>query len=450
MTSEKHHIRRHLKKVLPRTLFGRSLLILVIPVLLIQIITTFVFFDRHWNKMTDRLAFAVAGEIAIIADQIEQGVSEDAIKKMSGYAAQSLHLLVSYEQDGVWKEQETKEAGRHSSSLEKVLAKAIEFQVRRPFRIEVDLQEKWIAIAIALDNGVLYVSSPQRRLFSSSGYIFLLWMIGASLVLLAIAILFMRNQIRPIRRLAVAAERFGKGQGVPAGFKPEGAREVRQAAQAFLDMHDRIRRQMEQRTTMLAGISHDLRTPLTRMKLQTAMMGDSPDVDALKTDILDMERMIAAYLDFVRGEGEEQNEYSDLAEILRRVVMNAKRQEIDTELDVKGDLSLSVRPVAFERCLNNIISNAKKYANSRVWIAARRLHEIIEITVDDDGKGVPEEKMGEVFKPFYRVESSRNPMTGGVGLGLPIAQDIVHSHGGEIWLEKSNRGGLRVVIHLPI
>lgn len=274
-------------------------------------------------------------------------------------------------------------------------------------------------------------------------------MIGASLILLAIAILFMRNQIRPIRRLAIAAERFGKGQGVPTGFKPEGAKEVRQAAQAFLDMHERIRRQMEQRTTMLAGISHDLRTPLTRMKLQTAMMGDSPDVDALKTDIQDMERMIAAYLDFVRGEGEEQNEYCDLHEILQRVVMNAKRQEIEIEFDVKGDLSLSVRPVAFERCLNNIISNAKKYANSRVWIAARRLHEIIEITVDDDGKGVPEEKMNDVFRPFYRVEASRN-LTGGVGLGLPIAQDIVHSHGGKIWLEKSNRGGLRVVIHLPV
>lgn len=449
MTIRKHHIIRHLKKILPRTLFGRSLLILVIPVLLIQLITTFVFFDRHWNKMTDRLAFAVAGEIAIIADQIEQGAGEEAIRQMSGYAAQSLHLLISYEKDGEWQPEKTETKGR-TSSLEKVLAEAIEFQVRRPFRIEVDLQEKWIAIAIALDNGVLYVSSPQRRLFSSSGYIFLLWMIGASLILLAIAILFMRNQIRPIRRLAIAAERFGKGQGVPTGFKPEGAKEVRQAAQAFLDMHERIRRQMEQRTTMLAGISHDLRTPLTRMKLQTAMMGDSPDVDALKTDIQDMERMIAAYLDFVRGEGEEQNEYCDLHEILQRVVMNAKRQEIEIEFDVKGDLSLSVRPVAFERCLNNIISNAKKYANSRVWIAARRLHEIIEITVDDDGKGVPEEKMNDVFRPFYRVEASRNPLTGGVGLGLPIAQDIVHSHGGKIWLEKSNRGGLRVVIHLPV
>lgn len=164
MTIRKHHIIRHLKKILPRTLFGRSLLILVIPVLLIQLITTFVFFDRHWNKMTDRLAFAVAGEIAIIADQIEQGAGEEAIRQMSGYAAQSLHLLISYEKDGEWQPEKTETKGR-TSSLEKVLAEAIEFQVRRPFRIEVDLQEKWIAIAIALDNGVLYVSSPQRRLF---------------------------------------------------------------------------------------------------------------------------------------------------------------------------------------------------------------------------------------------------------------------------------------------
>lgn len=446
---KKFYFRSYVKNILPHTLFGRSLLILVIPVLLIQLITTFVFFDRHWNKMTDRLAFAVAGEIAIIADQIEQGSNEDTIRAMSGYAAQSLHLLVSYEKEDTL-ETHPDALARRPSALEKTLARAIEDQVRRPFRIDVDLQEKWVAIAIALDEGVLYISSPQRRLFSSSGYIFLLWMIGASLILLAIAILFMRNQIRPIRRLAIAAERFGKGRGIPQGFKPEGAREVRQAAKAFLDMHERIRRQMEQRTAMLAGISHDLRTPLTRMKLQTAMLGDSPDVEALKTDIQEMERMIAAYLDFVRGEGEEQSRYCDLNDILKRVVMNAKRQEIETELQLDGDLSLSVRPAALERCLHNIIGNARKYANNRVWVAARRLHDVIEITIDDDGKGVPADKMDDVFKPFYRVEPSRNPSTGGVGLGLPIAQDIVHSHGGTIWLERSNRGGLRVVIHLPV
>lgn len=436
-----------LKSFLPHTLFGRSLLILVMPVLLIQIITTFVFFDRHWDKMTNRLAFAVAGEIAIIADRIEQGAETDDIKQMTNYAARNLDLLISYEEEATLPEKE--EQVRLQSSVARTLGKALSTQLRRPYHIDVDAREKWVEIGIQLENGVLRVSSPQRRLFSSSGYIFLLWMIGASLVLLAIAILFMRNQIRPIRRLAVVAERFGKGQDIPASFKPEGAREIRQAAQAFLDMHERIRRQISQRTAMLAGVSHDLRTPLTRMKLQTAMLGDSPDVEALKADIKDMERMIDAYLDFTRGEGGEQTERTDLADILERVASGIRRQGTDIDLVTEGDLSLSLRPVAFERCLNNIVSNARKFSD-HIWVSATGNDGTMEITIDDNGPGIPPEQFEDVFKPFYRGEPSRNPETGGVGLGLPIAQDIVHSHGGEIWLEKSNRNGLRVVIQLPV
>jgi two-component system osmolarity sensor histidine kinase EnvZ len=313
----------------------------------------------------------------------------------------------------------------------------------------VDIDEKWIRMKIALKKGVVIVSSPQERLFSSTGYIFLLWMIFTSIILLSIAIVFMRNQIRPIRRLSIAAERIGKGRDLPPTFKPEGAYEVRQAARAFIDMHDRIKRQIAQRTAMLAGVSHDLRTPLTRLKLQVAMMGQNPDTAAMKTDIDDMEKMLNAYLDFVRGEGGESSVRADLREILERIVQNLRRTGTKIDLECEGDLTVTLRVVAFERCLNNVIGNAKKFSDS-IWVTAGRRDHVIVITVDDDGPGIPESQMEDVFKPFVRVDQSRNKATGGVGLGLTITQDIVHSHGGEVTLSKSDKGGLRVTIRLPV
>ncbi|MBI2233684.1 MAG: HAMP domain-containing protein [Micavibrio aeruginosavorus] len=437
-----------IKKILPRTLFGRSLLIMVTPVILVQAISVYIFFDRHWSKMTERLAYALAGEIAVIASRIEGNDNPDYIRELSSMSAQYLGLLVSYEPHAALSE---RERGFSSDSLvSRKLAAALDEQVRRPFRLVVDADEKWIEVRVALKDGVLSISSPQRRMFSSTGYIFLLWMICSAIILMAIAILFMRNQIRPIRRLAVAAERIGKGRELPANFKAEGAREVRQAAQAFIDMHGRITRQIAQRTAMLAGVSHDLRTPLTRLKLQVAMMPQSPDTEAMKRDIDDMERMLNAYLDFVRGEGGEASVRVDLKDMLERLVADSRRMGTEIALSISGDLNISLRAMAFERCLANIIGNARKYAKN-IWLGALREDgEHIVIVVDDDGPGIPEDQFEDVFKPFVRVEKSRNAATGGVGLGLSIAQDIVHSHGGEIWLEKSPRGGLRVCIRLPV
>ena len=437
---------KSVKGLLPRSLFGRSLMILVIPVLLIQVITSYIFIDLHWSKMTSRLAFAVAGEIAVMADQIERGTDPDRITRMAGYAAQSLDLLISYRPDDRIEDV----AGRQSGpGVERTLAAALAEKVRRPVAIHVDIHEKWVQVEVQLEGGVLEVSLPQRRLFSSSGYIFLLWMIGTSVIMLAIAILFMRNQIRPIRRLAVVAERFGKGRDIPASFKPEGAYEIRQASRAFIAMHDRIRRQIQQRTAMLAGVSHDLRTPLTRMKLQAAMLPAGPDAEALKQDITDMEKMLNAYLDFVRGEGGEQSVRTDLKDILERVAAGTRRQGAEVTLNVSGDLSMPLRPIAFERALTNILNNARKYAQAIV-VTAERNDDVVQIQVDDNGPGIPEDKYEDVFKPFYRVEGSRNQATGGVGLGLPITQDIVHSHGGEIELGRSEMGGLRVIIRVPV
>lgn len=438
-----------IKSFLPRTLFGRSLLIMVTPVLLMQVIAAYIFFDRHWSKMTERLAYAVAGEIAIVASRVEINPKPDYIRDISAAAAQNLGLLISYHPGQSLDGQPPDH--KAPSIITRKLSAALQEQVRRPYTIHPDLDEKWIEIRIGLRDGVLNISSPQRRLFSSTGYIFLLWMIFSSIILLAISILFMRNQIRPIRRLSIAAERIGKGRDIPASFKPEGAREVRQASKAFIEMHERIKRQLAQRTAMLAGVSHDLRTPLTRLKLQVAMLDHTPDTAAMKSDINDMERMLNAYLDFVRGEGGEASTRTDLREILDRIVQTARRSGADIDLQIDGDLSVSIRALAFERCINNIVGNARKFA-SIIHVAARRdmTDDTILMTVDDNGPGIPADQFDEVFKPFVRVEKSRNASTGGVGLGLSIAQDIVHSHGGQIWLEQSAYGGLRVNIRLPV
>ncbi len=441
-----------MKKMLPRTIFGRSLLILVLPVLLLQAITTYIFFDNHWQKMTSRLAFAVAGEVATVAEVLEEADGPEQMAQMARLSAQHLDLLLSFaagdELDATVPQRS--QLDWRKKLIAESLATELAAKVRRPFILDVDNEEKWVDVRVQLDNGVLQVSLPQRRMFSSSSYIVILWMIGSSIVLLTIATIFLRNQVRPIRRLAVAAERFGRGLDVPSSFKPEGAREIRQAAQAFLDMHDRVKRQITQRASMLAGVSHDLRTPLTRMRLQVAMLPEGPDADALKGDIADMERMINAYLDFAKGEDGEQPQRTDLRTILDRVVAGMKRQGADVQLQMADDISLMLRPLAFERGLTNIVTNAKKYA-PHTWVSARIIDDgvHVEILVDDDGPGVPEDQREEVFKPFVRVDASRNAATGGVGLGLPIAREMVHAHGGKIWLEQSPQGGVRAVIQLP-
>jgi two-component system osmolarity sensor histidine kinase EnvZ len=440
------------KRLLPRTLFARSLMILVIPILLIQVIATYTFFDRHWNSMTGRLAFAVAGEISMIVDSVEADPGAENVAAVAGEVYRYFHLVINFEPGKkLYPGIAAENAGaRRHSEITQMLRLALDDRVKRPYHLNVDRKEKWVEVTLQIRNGLLRISVPQGRLYSSSGYIFLLWMIGTSLLLMAIAVLFMRNQIRPIRRLAVAAERIGRGLDIPASFKPEGASEIRQAAAAFIEMHERIRRQIQQRAAMLAGVSHDLRTPLTRMKLQAAMLENSPDTEALKSDIQDMERMIGAYLDFVRGGGGEQVERQDLGAILERIAAGVKREGRRVELSLAGDLGKQMRPVAMERALSNIVGNARKFA-PQIWIAARRADaETIEIVIEDNGPGIPDDKLEDVFRPFYRVEGSRNATTGGVGLGLPIAQDIVHGHGGSITLGRSEMGGLRATILLPV
>jgi len=439
-----------LKSVLPKTLLARALMILILPVLLVQIFTAFIFFDRHWSKVTARLAANVAGEVALAAQVLEDDPGPEMVKTILRYVRENLDLDIGYMSPSVLSGAGERTAdGIWSTYVAGVLYYELDKRLDQPLKLHADFRTKRVDIWVQLGDGVLAVSVAQSKLFSSSSYIFLLWVIGTSFLLLVVSILFMRNQIRPIRRLAVASERFGRGLEL-LGFKAQGALEVRQAAEAFLLMRKRIQRQVSQRTDMLAGVSHDLRTPLTRMKLQLAMMGDDSDIVAMRGDVDEMEQMLGGYLDFVRGEGVEAPEIVSLNALLDKGVANISRHsEGEVVLSVEGDIDLTLRPVAFERCLNNILDNACKYALN-IWVRASLKDGKVLVVVEDDGEGVPPEQYEDVFKPFYRVDSSRSSGTGSVGLGLSIAMDIVHSHGGKIWLQQSEYGGLAVCVQMPL
>jgi two-component system osmolarity sensor histidine kinase EnvZ len=430
-----------IKRFLPRTLEGRTILILVVPVVIAQMITVYIFFERHFSTLSVELSRSVAGDVAMLIDATEG--APDRRPQIFVSAAATLDLSVEFEDSAVL----PAEVVQHWNPLiEPILATALEERVSRPFTIGAYGEDNWVEIRVQLPDGVLDVRSPQRRLFSYTAFVFIAWVVGASLLLTWIAWIFMHNQVRPIRRLALAAENFGKGRDTMR-LKPAGALEVRQAASAFLVMRDRIRRQIAQRTEMLAGVSHDLRTPLTRMKLQLALLTDGEENEGLRADVVEMETMIDAYLAFARGEGGEAAQRTDLAQLLRDVVDGLPGRE-NVALDAGDPIELTVRPMGMKRCLGNLIGNALRYGK-QVRVAASWHQRIATIVIDDDGPGIPAESREDVFRPFFRLESSRNIATGGVGLGLSIALDIAHSHGGEIALEDSPMGGLRVVLTLP-
>ena len=433
-----------IKRLLPRSLLGRSLLIIVSPLVLLQVVSAFIFYESHWDKVTLRLARGLAGDIATIVVFLRDHPAIDERQWIIAKAADHMEISAEIKEDEILPNL----APQPETLMERMLVRAMREYVGKPFQIDTRSLPRHVIIDIQLNDGVLHVVTTRKRLFSSTVYIFVLWMVGTSMILLGVATVFMRNQVKPIRRLAVAADRFGKGRDV-AHFKPEGAREVRQAAAAFLAMRERIQRQIGQRTEMLAGVSHDLRTPLTRMKLQLAMLGEADGVDEMKGDIDEMEHMLQAYLAFARGEGAESPEPTNLSAMLVEVVAQARRKGGAVDLHTEGEITVPLRPTAIKRSLTNLIENAIRYA-THVSVRAGRRGDAIDVTIDDDGPGIPEDMYEDAFKPFFRLESSRNPGTGGVGLGLTIARDVVRSHGGDIELGDSPNGGLRARMKLPL
>lgn len=434
-----------LRGIMPRSLFARALIIIVAPLVIVQIVAGFVFYDRVWETVSRRLSNALAGELAVAVQTMGRYPADSD----RGWLFDTMHLaqgsVYSWRAGAILE----RTGPKHPDTiLEDYLVRALDERVRRPYLLDAWSHPADISIEVQLPGGVLRMEATRQRVFTTNVYVFLLFMIGSSLVLIAIASIFMRNQVRPIRRLAQAAEAFGKGRE-DADFRPHGAAEVRQAAGAFLTMRERIRRHIAQRTEMLAGISHDLRTPLTRMKLELAMLGDHPSGPGLKSDVDDMARMVESYLAFVRGEGEEKIEDVDLDPTIREIVEAHGRAGDSVGYDSPGPLVCAGRPHALKRSLNNLIANAARHA-AQVHVTAERRATDVEILIDDDGPGIPTESREDVFKPFFRLDPSRNAETGGVGLGLTIARDVVRGHGGDIKLEESPFGGLRARIRIPV
>jgi len=433
-----------LKRILPAGLYWRSLMIIVLPMVMLQAFVTYVFMERHWQMVTEALSQSAVADIAMLLSEYETNPTEERADSISARASKFLAMSVAFLPGEKLPPTDT----GYESLLDRSLADEIQLRVGKPFWINTARYDDYVDIRIAYDGGVMRALPLRSHVYASNSHIFIVWMVAASIVLVIVALLFLRNQIRPIERLAEAAEDFGMGRDV-ANFKPQGASEVRRAAVAFLQMRSRIRAQIEQRTAMLAGVSHDLRTPLTRFKLQLAMLKDGPEIEELRTDVREMESMLEAYLDFVRGDPSEVSEVTDLGELLKEIQFDSQRKGHTVALELHGDLALPLRRNAFKRCLTNIIDNAGKYAGE-VWVTAVRDEGDIDIIVDDNGAGIPDEQLEEVFRPFYRLDEARNLDEGGTGLGLAIARDIARGHGGDIQLARSPMGGLRAVIHVPV
>ena len=432
------------KRLFPRSLLGRSLLIIVTPLVLLQVVSAFIFFETHWETVSLRLARGVAGDIAAIIALLERHPEPENRDWIFDLTSSRMGLVVRFKEGEELLDVTPIDIG----GSEEMLLRSLDERVPGPFRLDGESLDRHVIVDVPRKGGVLEVIVPRKRLFSATTYVFVLWMVGTSLLLFALATIFMRNQVKPIRRLAIAADNFGKGRDVPS-FKPEGAKEVRQAASAFLAMRERILRQIRQRTEMLAGVSHDLRTPLTRLRLQLEMTGDTEDVRDMKADISEMEHMLESYLAFARGEGSEAPKPTNLSELLTEVASQARRKGRVVDLESEDEIVLPLRPHAMKRCITNLVENATLYAR-RVEIRAARRNGVIEVFVDDDGPGIPPEKRNDVFKPFIRLDGSRKPGPGGSGLGLTIARDVVRGHGGDIELDASPSGGLRARLWLPI
>ncbi len=437
---------RKIASMMPKGLYARSLLIVILPMVILQTVVTYVFMERHWQLVTHQLSTALTQEIAAVID-IHKSYPQDKNDEMlTRIAMERMHIDIEFMPKGPLPPPLPKP---FFSIVDVALSNEIRRQIGRPFWLDTVGRSNLIEIRILLDHSILRVVAYRSAAYASNSYIFILWMLGTSFVLIVIAIGFLRNQIKPILRLATAAEAFGKGRD--AEFRPRGAREVRQAGYAFVEMKRRIERSIEQRTAMLSGVSHDLRTILTRFKLSLALMGDESETEDMQKDVAEMQRMLEAYLAFVRGDAGEPAARINMREFLEALRCDAERHGCDAKVFYAGESFVTVRPDAFKRCLVNLVANAQGHAK-KIHIEAERDQRFLTIHVDDDGPGIPAEMRDEVFRPFFRLDEARtqDESKTGTGLGLAIARDIARSHGGDITLADSPLGGLRASVRVPV
>ncbi len=439
---------RLLADMMPKGLYARALIIIIAPIVVLEGVIAFVFMERHWQNVTRRLSETTARDIAALID-IYDGSPATKYDDIIRVARDRLNLSMQIMPPGDLPEARPKP---FFDLLDRALSREISRHVQRPFWIDTVGQSRHVEIRVQHSDSILRFLAVRTQTYASNSHIFLLWMVGSSVILLTVAILFLRNQIRPILRLAEAAADFGKGRAISDDLEPQGAREVRQAAAAFLEMRDRIRQHVDQRTTMLAGVSHDLRTVLTRFKLELAFMEESPDVQSLKADVDEMQHMLEDYLAFARGDGGEEAKLTNLTDLLEEIHEEAQVYGTDIELKFRkrrGDVMVPLKRQAFKRAITNLVSNAVRYGD-KIIIRVATEGQWLRIEVDDNGPGIPASERENVFKPFYRIDRARNQDDGNSGLGLAIARDIAKSHGGDIALGESSMGGLRAIISVPL
>ena len=424
------------KDILPKGLYSRSLLIIIVPVVVLQGILTFVFLDRHWQLVTRKLSSAVASEIATFVDVAPSlGLNKVVELSKKFYDAE-----VNY----IPNQKLINNIPKPINLVENTLSKELSKIMTDNFWVDAHTYEKRVIVQIEKEGGIYEFTIPRRNVYATNSHIFLVWMVISSLLLVSVAVIFMRQQIKPIEKLSKAAQQFGLGKKME-NFKPSGATEVRRAAEAYLKMQERIERFIEQRTLMLAGVSHDLRTPLTRLKLQLEMLSDDKTNTELLSDVNEMQKMLENYLDFAEDVTREKAVKTDLKQMIKEIINSELIENKVIEFNVKNDkpIFFECRAIAMKRCITNLLNNACSYGDD-IRVALEKKKDVIDISIEDNGPGIDKTDYDKAIKPFIRLDSSRNQNIPGSGLGLSISQDITSNHGGKLIMSRSNLGGLKV------
>ena len=429
-----------IKKIIPSTLIGRSIIIIFVPIIIIVLLTSFVFYQTSWSIISKRLTESVAADINVLVKLINSDLTDNAIN----IANQDFKMKINIVSD---KQLLSSKFSLNSGILSNRLNQSLS-NLKKKFDYDLSNLEEGVLIYIQIEEDILEINVDKDRLYSESAFVFLLWMIFASIILFFMSYFLMSRQLRPLKRLAIIAETFGRGLDAP-DIKTAGAYEIRQTANAFNQMRTRIKRFLKQRTEMLAGVSHDLRTPLTRMKLQISLMKDEKAKSELEVDINEMTSMLDSYVSFVKTESPEPIETIIINELISDIVKTVEKNDIEITIKEKNNIQTSGRQIQLKRAFNNIIDNSQRYAK-KIEIILYTNEKDCVIEFNDDGEGIPRDKYEDVFKPFFTLDPSRNKLKGESGLGLTITRDIIRSHGGDVKLSDSNLGGLQLKVLLPL
>ncbi len=429
-----------IKKIIPSTLIGRSIIIIFVPIIIIVLLTSFVFYQTSWSIISKRLTESVAADINVLVKLINSDLTDNAIN----IANEDFKMKINIISD---KQLLTSKFILNSGILSNRLNQSLS-NLKKKFDYDLSNLEEGVLIYIQIDEDILEINVDKDRLYSESAFVFLLWMIFASIILFFMSYFLMNRQLRPLKRLAIIAETFGRGLDAP-DIKTAGAYEIRQTANAFNQMRTRIKRFLKQRTEMLAGVSHDLRTPLTRMKLQISLMKDEKAKSELEVDVDEMTSMLDSYVSFVKTESPEPIETIIINELIGDIVKTVEKNGVELTIKEEDTIQTSGRQIQLKRAFNNIIDNSQRYAK-KIEIILYTNEKDCVIEFNDDGAGIPRDKYEDVFKPFFTLDPSRNKLKGESGLGLTITRDIIRSHGGDVKLSESNFGGLQLKVLLPL